>query len=162
MRNLINDRSVIKFRSNLRCKTDSSEVVEQVYCRWYNWWWFAWNVMKQNWTTVNLAVRAGETSRLLQTRDGVYESCDGGSNSEILFWDKIVRYCNASFVASFSRGYTGSSLMQGEELMPSNSTYVRFLTVISDTDHANVNLQFCLVSLPFHAVTHWYGFNLKN
>lgn len=87
---------------------------------------------------MNLAVRAGETSRLLQTRDGVYESCDGGSNSEILFWDKIVRYCNASFVASFSRGYTGSSLMQGKELMPSNSTYVRFLTVISDTDHANV------------------------
>lgn len=44
--------------------------------------------------------------------------------------------------------------MQGKEVMPSNSTYVRFLTVISDTDHANVNLQFCLVLLPFHAVTH--------
>lgn len=92
---------------------------------------------------MNLAVRAGETSRLLQTRDG-------GSNNEIVFWDKIVRYSSASFVASFSRGYTGSSLMQGKEVMP----YVCFLTVISETDHANVNLQFCLVSLAFHAVIH--------
>lgn len=145
-------------------------MVEQVYCRWYNWWWFDWNVMKQNWTTVNLAVRAGETSRLLQTRDGVYERAvmvevivwGEKKFSEILFWDKIVSYSSASFVASFSRGYTGPSLMQVKEVMPSNSTYVRFLAVISDTDHANVNSQFCcLVSLPFHAVTHWYGFNLQ-